>query len=63
MVEQRDVWLVYGSDTAGFGRAWQLKAVVLAAAVLVWWLDAAEYEDSMSVVIYWRKFKWRDECG
>ena len=37
--------------------AWQLKAVVLAAAVLVWWLDVGEYEDSMSVVISWRKFK------
>ena len=29
----RDVWPVYGSDTAGFGRAWQLKVVDLAAAV------------------------------
>ena len=25
----RDVWPVYGSDTTDFGRAWQLKAVVL----------------------------------
>ena len=53
------VWQRYGR----FGRAWQLKAVVLVAAVLVWWLDVAEYEDSMSVVISWRKFKWRNERG
>ena len=60
------VWQRYGKvwqSMAVEGNWRQLKAVVLAAAFLVWWSDVADYEDSMSVVISWRKFKWRDERG
>ena len=51
-------WLskeMYGQCMAairqGQADAWQLKAEVLAAAVLVWWLVAADEEVSISAVV------------